>query len=120
MVELMMFSAVCMAALRGKIFPFHVTPRYLTLANATQRWLRLRDRTRTTNIDGQAVPTQYDPYSLYMQLSRCRSLDGITLISKARERDFVGNKVPENMVGAEERLELLSEATIRERRMMGG
>jgi hypothetical protein len=26
----------------------------------------------------------------------------------------VGNKVPENMVAAEERLELLSEATIRE------
>jgi hypothetical protein len=50
---------------------------------------------------------------LYVQLSRCRSLDGIRLISKARERDFVGNKVPENMVAAEERLELLSKATIR-------
>jgi hypothetical protein len=37
------------------------------------------------------------------------------LISKARERDLVGNKVPENMVAAEEeRLEVLSEATIRE------
>jgi hypothetical protein len=36
------------------------------------------------------------------------------LISKARERDFMGNKVPEKMVAAEERLELLSEATIRE------
>ena len=35
------------------------------------------------------------------------------LISKTRERDFVGNKVPENMVAVEERLELLSEATIR-------
>jgi hypothetical protein len=70
--------------------------------------------TRTTNIDGQAVPTQCDPYSLYVQLSRSRSLDGIALISKARERDFVGNKVPENMVAAEEILELLSEATIRE------
>ena len=67
--------------------------------------------TRTTNIDGQAVSSQCDPYSLYVQLSRCRSLDGITLISKARERDFVGNKVPENMVAAEERLELLSKAT---------
>ncbi|KAF2195841.1 hypothetical protein K469DRAFT_722885 [Zopfia rhizophila CBS 207.26] len=44
--------------------------------------------TRTTTIDGQAVPTQCDPYSLYVQLSRCRSLDGIMLISKARERDF--------------------------------
>jgi hypothetical protein len=68
----------------------------------------------TTNIDGQAVPIQCDPYSLYVQLSRCRSLDGIMLISKAREKDFVGDKVPENMVAAEERLELLSEATIRE------
>jgi hypothetical protein len=36
------------------------------------------------------------------------------LISKARERDLVGNKVPENMVAAEERLEVLSEAKIRE------
>jgi hypothetical protein len=27
---------------------------------------------------------------------------------------FVGNKVPENMVAAEERLEILSEATIRD------
>jgi hypothetical protein len=70
--------------------------------------------TRTTNINGQAVPTQCDPYSLYVQLSRCRSLDGIMLISSARERDFVGNKVPENMVAAEERLQTLSEATIRE------
>ena len=36
------------------------------------------------------------------------------LISKTRERDFVGNKVPENMVAAEERLDLLSDATIRD------
>jgi hypothetical protein len=53
--------------------------------------------TRTMNHDGQAVPTQCDPYSLYVQLSRSRSLDGITLISNAREMDFIGNKVPENM-----------------------
>ena len=70
--------------------------------------------TRTTNIDGEAVPTQCDPYSLYMQLSRCRLLDGIMLLSKAQERDFVGNKVPENMIAAEEKLELLSNATIRD------
>jgi hypothetical protein len=69
---------------------------------------------RTMNIDGQAIPTQCDPYSLYVQLSRSRSLNGITLISKARERDFVDNKVPENMAAAEESLDLLSEATIRE------
>ncbi|KAH8743569.1 hypothetical protein F5883DRAFT_634381 [Diaporthe sp. PMI_573] len=41
--------------------------------------------TRTTNIDGQAVPSARDPYSLYVQLSRCRSLDGIMLLSEARE-----------------------------------
>ena len=39
------------------------------------------------------------------------------LISKARERDFIGNKVPKNMVITEERLELLSEATIKEAEM---
>ena len=70
--------------------------------------------TRTTNVDGQAVPTQCDPYSLYVQLSRCRSLDGIILLSRAQERDFVDNKVPDNMVAAEKRLELLCEATIRD------
>lgn len=70
--------------------------------------------TRTTSIDGQAVPTQCDPYNLYVQLSRCKSLDGIMLLSKARERDFVGNKVPDNMVAAEGRLERLSDVTIRE------
>ena len=36
------------------------------------------------------------------------------LISKARERDFMDNKVLKNMIAAEERLEILSEATIRE------
>lgn len=69
--------------------------------------------TRTTNVDGQAIPSTCDPYSLYVQLSRCRSLDGIMLLSKARERDFVGNTVPEEMTQAEQRLEQLSEETIR-------
>lgn len=36
------------------------------------------------------------------------------LLSKARERDFIGNKVPDRMIAAEERLELLSNATIRD------
>ena len=36
------------------------------------------------------------------------------LVSKVRERDFVGNKVPESMVAAEGRLELLSNATVEE------
>ncbi|PVH90925.1 hypothetical protein DM02DRAFT_647465 [Periconia macrospinosa] len=70
--------------------------------------------TRTMNIDGRAVPSPCDPYSLYVQLSRCPSLDGIMLMSKVRERDFVGNKVPESMVAAEERLESLSNATVEE------
>jgi hypothetical protein len=36
------------------------------------------------------------------------------LLLKARERDIIGNTVPENMVAVEKRLEELSEATIRE------
>ncbi|KAF1814385.1 hypothetical protein P152DRAFT_456639 [Eremomyces bilateralis CBS 781.70] len=67
---------------------------------------------RTTNIDGQAVPSQCDAYGLYVQLSRCPSLDGIMLLSRARERDIIGNRVPEPMVAAENRLERLSEGMI--------
>lgn len=80
--------------------------------------------TRTTNVNGEMVPSQCDPYSLYVQLSRSGLLKGpggkgITLLSKVRERDFVGNKVPENMMAAEERLELLSDTTIREAESWG-
>jgi hypothetical protein len=70
--------------------------------------------TRTLQVGGQAVPSQCDPYSLYVQLSRCRSMQGIMLLSKVRARDIIGNTVPENMVVAERRLEELSESTIRE------
>ncbi|EEU34872.1 uncharacterized protein NECHADRAFT_102243 [Fusarium vanettenii 77-13-4] len=69
---------------------------------------------RTTNVDGHIVPAQCDPYSLYVQLSRCRSLDGIMLISKVRERDLVGNRVPHEMTVAEARLEELSNKTVQE------
>jgi hypothetical protein len=75
--------------------------------------LELRGR-RTTNVDGQTVTSQCDPYSLYVQLSRSRSLESIMLLSKVRERDIVGNIVPEDMAAAEKRLEELSEATVRE------
>jgi hypothetical protein len=34
------------------------------------------------------------------------------LLSEARESDFIGNKVPDNMMAAEERLERLSDITI--------
>jgi hypothetical protein len=70
--------------------------------------------TRTTNIDGRVVPSQCDPYSLYVQLSRCRSLDGIMLISKVRERDLVGNRVPQEMTVAQTRLEKLSNKAVQE------
>jgi hypothetical protein len=70
--------------------------------------------TRTTDVDGHAVASQCDPYSLYVQLSRCRSLEGIMLLSKVQERDIIGNVVPEDMAAAEKRLEELSKATIRE------
>jgi len=70
--------------------------------------------TRTTSIGGQAVASQCDPYSLYVQLSRCPTLDGIMLVSKARERDFVGNRVPKEMSEAQARLEKLSERTLHE------
>uniref|UniRef100_A0A0D2YHY4 Uncharacterized protein n=1 Tax=Fusarium oxysporum (strain Fo5176) TaxID=660025 RepID=A0A0D2YHY4_FUSOF len=53
--------------------------------------------TRTTNINGQAVPSQCDPYSLYVQLSRCRTLDSIMLLSRAQEHDLIGNTVPAEM-----------------------
>jgi hypothetical protein len=69
---------------------------------------------RTTNIDGQTVTSQCDLYSLYVQLSRSRSLESIMLLSKVRERDIIGNTVAEEMAAAEKRLEELSEATIRE------
>ena len=33
--------------------------------------------TRVIKVDGQRIPCSCDPYSLYVQLSRCRSLSGI-------------------------------------------
>jgi hypothetical protein len=36
------------------------------------------------------------------------------LLSKVRERDIVGNTMPENMVATKRRLEELNKATIRE------
>jgi hypothetical protein len=75
--------------------------------------------TRTTVVNGEAVPSQCDLYSLYVQLSWCPSLDSIMLLSRARERDVVGNTVPESMVAAEKRLEQLSEATVMDAEIRG-
>ncbi|KAK3324914.1 hypothetical protein B0H66DRAFT_615116, partial [Apodospora peruviana] len=68
--------------------------------------------TRTMVMNNEVVASQCDPYSLYVQLSRYRTLESIRLLSKVRERDFIGNSMPENMTAAEKRLEQLSEATV--------
>ncbi|KJZ69223.1 hypothetical protein HIM_11386 [Hirsutella minnesotensis 3608] len=70
--------------------------------------------TRTTIVNGGAVASQCDPYSLYVQLSRRRTVEGIMLVSKVRERDLVGNRVPEEMTATQARLEVLSERTVEE------
>ena len=70
--------------------------------------------TRITSVNGQATASPCDPYSLYVQPSRCRSLDDIMLVSEVRASDFIGNTVPPTMVAAEERLEQLSRRTIQE------
>jgi hypothetical protein len=70
--------------------------------------------TRTSMIDGHSVPSQCNPYSLYVQLSQCRSLDGIQLLSRARERDLLGNVIPDVVAAAEAMLESLSRSTVLE------
>ena len=75
--------------------------------------------TRTVDIDGEIVPGRCDPYSLCVQPSRGSSLKGIMLLSKVREIDFVGNRVPQNMIAAEEKLDLLSDATIKDAESWG-
>jgi hypothetical protein len=48
-----------------------------------------------------------------MQLSQYKSLNGIILLSKVQERDFIGNKVLENIIAIKERLELLSNTIVK-------
>ncbi|TWU70704.1 hypothetical protein ED733_001417 [Metarhizium rileyi] len=80
--------------------------------------------TRTSNVDGRVMSPLCDPYSLYVQLSRCRTLNGIMLLSKVRERVLVGNRVPEEMTeemtAAQARLWKLSEKTVGERTWLAG
>ncbi|GJN72473.1 hypothetical protein PLICBS_006546 [Purpureocillium lilacinum] len=70
--------------------------------------------TRTANVGGRTLASPCDPYSLYVQLSRCPTLGGIMLVSRERERDLIGNRVPEEMSAAQGRLEGLSAKTVRE------
>ncbi|KAK4076848.1 hypothetical protein Purlil1_12556 [Purpureocillium lilacinum] len=58
--------------------------------------------TRTLSVGGQTVASQCDPNSLYVELSRCPTLGGIMLVFKVCDRDFVGNRVPEEMSEARE------------------
>ncbi|XP_044715145.1 PIF1-like helicase domain-containing protein [Hirsutella rhossiliensis] len=79
---------------------------------------RRRDISTSASEKGRGNATtsaeRCDPYGLYVQLSRCRTLDGIMLVSKVRDRDLVGNRVPEEMTAAQARLEVLSERTVEE------
>ena len=78
-----------------------------------QAALELRGK-RGTRVDGEVLASGCDAYSLYVQLSRCRRLEDIMLISEARPRDFVRNQIPAELGAEEARLEQLSEATLRE------
>jgi hypothetical protein len=73
--------------------------------------------TKLNTTTGQLEPGKCDPYSLYVQLSRCKSLDGIMLLSKARVQDIVGNEIPQEMFDGEARLEQLCERTVNEARL---
>lgn len=88
-------------------------PRRRTSFTPERVSLELRGM-RVTNVGGQIVPSQCDPYSLHVQLSRCPSLDGIMLVFKVRKRDLVGNMVPKDMTAAGSRLGELSCKTIEE------
>jgi hypothetical protein len=68
------------------------------VSGSTQNRVALELRgTWTTVVNREVAPSQCDPCSLYVQLSRCPSLDGIMLLSRTPEWDVVGNTVPENM-----------------------
>ncbi|KAI1357192.1 hypothetical protein F5Y08DRAFT_324824 [Xylaria arbuscula] len=64
---------------------------------------------RVTN--GQ--PSKCDFTSLYVQLSRCRTLQGIKLLSPIRQQDFIGNKLDQTIVDAMQRLRNLADETRR-------
>ncbi|KJZ68594.1 hypothetical protein HIM_12014 [Hirsutella minnesotensis 3608] len=51
--------------------------------------------------------------SLYVQLSRCRTLQGIKLLSPVRPQDFIGNKPDQSIIDAMQRLTHLAAMTRR-------
>ncbi|KAH7461132.1 hypothetical protein FOMA001_g19195 [Fusarium oxysporum f. sp. matthiolae] len=62
-------------------------------------------------INGQ--PSKCDFTSLYVQLSRCRTLEGIKLLSPVRTQDFIGNKLDQKILEAMQRLTHLAAETRR-------
>ncbi|KAJ3568908.1 hypothetical protein NPX13_g6264 [Xylaria arbuscula] len=49
-------------------------------------------------------PSKCDFTSLYVQLSRCKTLQGIKLLSPIRPQDFIGNKPDQSIINAMHRL----------------
>lgn len=58
-------------------------------------------------------PSKCDFASLYVQLSRCRTLQGIKLLSPVRPQDFIGNKPDQSIIDAMQRLTDLAAETKR-------
>ena len=58
-------------------------------------------------------PSKCDFTSLYVQLSRCKTLQGIKLLSPVRPQDFIGNRLDQTMVDATQRLKNLAAETKR-------
>jgi len=75
-------------------------------------WLDLRGTRETVEVDGSRTASKVSPESLYVQLSRARSLRGIRLLSEARPQDIEGNKVSQEMQDAMDRLAALSVTTV--------
>ena len=75
-------------------------------------WLDLRGTRETVEADGSRTASKVSPESLYVQLSRARSLRGIRLLSEARPQDVEGNKVSQEMQDAMDRLAALSMTTV--------
>jgi hypothetical protein len=58
-------------------------------------------------------PSKCDFTSLYVQLSRCRTLQGIKLLSPVRPQDFIGNKPDQSIIDAMQGLTNLAAETRR-------
>lgn len=59
---------------------------------------------RTTN----GEDSKCDFTTLYVQLSRCTTLQGIKLLSPIRQQDFIGNRLDQTIVDGMQRLRVLA------------